>query len=75
MSFDNAIRTLAYSEAPTLGTAMALIAKHRMDVDIAMRAAEVRQAPVAAEGAAEQRAVDKVTAVTMDLMRVVDKTA
>ena len=39
------------------------------------RAAEVRQAPVAAEGAAEQRAVDKVTAVTMDLMRVVDKTA
>ena len=74
MSFDNAIRALSYAEAPTLGTAMALIAKHRMDVDAAKRAAELRQLPVAAEGAAEQRAVDKVTAVT-EMMRVVDKTA
>jgi hypothetical protein len=74
MSFDNAIRALSYAEAPTLGTAMALIAKHRMDVDAAKRAAELRQLPVAAEGAAEQRAVDKVTAVT-EMMRVIDKTA
>jgi hypothetical protein len=74
MSLDNAIRALSYAQAPTLGTAMALIAKHRMDVDAAMRAAEVRQAPVVAEGAAEQRAVESVTAA-VEMMRVVDKTA
>jgi hypothetical protein len=74
MSLDNAIRALSYAEAPTLGTAMALIAKHRMDIDIAMRAAELRQLPVAAEGAAEQRAVESVTAA-VDMMRVVDKVA
>ena len=74
MSLDNAIRALSYAEAPTLGTAMALIAKHRMDVDAAMRAAEVRQAPVEAQGAAEQRAVDAVTAAA-EMMRIVDKVA
>ena len=74
MSLDNAIRALSYSEAPTLSTAIALIAKHRMDVDAAMRVAELRHLPVAAEGAAEQRAVDKVAASTQ-AMRAVDKTA
>lgn len=74
MSIDNAIRALSYAEAPTLGTAIALIAKHRMDVDAAMRAAEDRHAPVASEGAAEQRAVDKVAAATQ-MTHLVDRTA
>lgn len=73
MSLDNAIRALAYAEAPTLGTAIALIAKHRMDVDARMRAAEIQQSPVAAEGAAESAALDEIAAAA-EAMRVVDKT-
>lgn len=71
MSLDNAIRAIAYSEAPTLGAAIALIAKHRMEVDAAMREAELRQAPVTSEGAAEERAVDRLAAT----VHVLDKVA
>ena len=73
MSLDNAIRALAYAEAPTLGTAIALIAKHRMDVDARMRAAEAQPSPVEAEGAAEGRALDRLAAATEE-MHGVDKT-
>ena len=52
MSLDNAIRAIAFAEAPTLGVGIALIAKHRMDLDAALRAAELQQVPVTAEGAA-----------------------
>ncbi len=74
MSLDNAIRALSYSEAPTLGAAIALIAKHRMELDAALRVEQLRESPVAGEGAAEQRALAKVTA-TAEAMRIVDKTA
>lgn len=74
MSLDNAIRAISYAEAPTLGTAIALIAKHRLELDAAMRAAELKHLPVATEGAAEQRAIAKLAAAAEGL-RVVDKTA
>ncbi len=74
MSLDNAIRAISYAEAPTLGTAIALIAKHRMDLDAALRAAEGEPRPVVAEGAAEQRALAKVAAKA-EALRVVDKLA
>ncbi len=74
MSTDLALRAIAYAEAPTLSVGMALIAKHRMDVDAAMRAAELQQLPVAAEGAAEERAIDKI-AVAAEALHVVDKVA
>jgi hypothetical protein len=73
MSLDNSIRALSYAEAPTLGTAIALIAKHRMDLDAALRAAETQQAPVTSEGAAEVRALDRMTAAAE--LHVLDKTA
>jgi hypothetical protein len=74
MSIDNAIRAISYAEAPTLGTAIALIAKHRMELDAALRAAELEVRPVAAEGAAEQRALMRVAA-SAEAQRVVDKRA
>ena len=74
MSTDLALRAIAYAEAPALSVGMALIAKHRMDVDAAMRAAELQQLPVAAEGAAEERAIDKI-AVAAEALHVVDKVA
>ena len=74
MSTDLALRAIAYAESPTLGVAIAQIAKHRMDVDAAMRAAELQQLPVAAEGAAEERAIDKI-AVAAEALHVVDKVA
>jgi methylglyoxal synthase len=74
VSTDLALRAIAYAEAPTLSVGMALIAKHRMDVDAAMRAAELQQLPVAAEGAAEERAIDKI-AVAAEALHVVDKVA
>ena len=46
MSVDNAIRAIAYSEAPTLGAAIALIAKHRNQFDAALHAAGTEQIPV-----------------------------
>ena len=57
MSLDNAIRAIAYSDAPTLGVAIALIAKHRNELDAALRAAETETKPVASEGAATERAL------------------
>lgn len=57
MSLDNAIRAIAYSEAPTLGAAIALIAKHRNELDAALRAAETQDKPVTTEGAATERAL------------------
>jgi hypothetical protein len=74
MSTDLALRAIAYAEAPTLGVAIAQIAKHRIDVDAAMRAAELKELPVAAEGAAEERAVDKIAAAA-EALHAVDKTA
>ena len=69
-----ALPLAAHAEAPTLGTAIALIAKHRLELDAAMRAAELKHLPVATEGAAEQRAIAKLAAAAEGL-RVVDKTA
>ena len=74
MSTDLALRAIAYAESPTLGVAIAQIAKHRMDVDAAMRAAELQDLPVASQGAAEDRAIDKI-AVASEALHVVDKTA
>jgi len=55
------IRAIAYSEASTLGGAMALMAKRRNDLDAAMRAAAGAQMPVASQGAAEHRAIEAIT--------------
>jgi hypothetical protein len=74
MSIDNALRAIAYAEAPTLGVAIALIAKHRGELDAAMRAAEIQPAPVTSQGAAEDRALLKLAA-TSEPPHVVDKTA
>ena len=74
MSTDLALRAIAYAESPTLGVAIAQIAKHRMDVDAAMRAAELQELPVVSEGAAEERAIDKI-AVASEALHVVDKVA
>lgn len=60
MSLDNAIRAIAFSEASTLSGAVALIAKHRNDLDAALRAAAVRDMPVDSEGAATERALDRI---------------
>lgn len=57
----NDIRAIAYAEAPTLGTAIALMAKRRNDLDAAMRAATAQQMPVTSEGAAELRAIEAIT--------------
>ena len=72
MSLDNAIRAIAFAEAPTLGGGIALIAKHRLDLDAALRAAELRQPPVVSEGAAEERALVEMAA---EAMHVVDRLA
>ena len=74
MSTELALRAIAYAEAPTLGLAMAQIAKHRMDVDAAMRAAELELLPLSAHGAAEERAVARV-AVAAEALHLVDRTA
>jgi hypothetical protein len=74
MSLDNAIRAISYAQAPTLGVAIAMIAKHRMDVDAAMRAAELQRAPVISAGAAEERAVEKV-ATAAEAFHALDKVA
>jgi hypothetical protein len=62
MSLDNAIRAIAFAEASTLGGAVALIAKHRNDLDAALRAAAVTDMPVDSEGAATERALSKIEA-------------
>jgi hypothetical protein len=60
MSLDNAIRAIAFSEASTLSGAVALIAKHRNDLDAALRAAAAQDMPVTSEGAATERALSKI---------------
>jgi hypothetical protein len=70
----DAIRALSYSEAPTLGVAIATMAKHRMELDAALRAAELQQVPVTTDGAAEQRALDKMTSAS-EPPHTLDKTA
>ena len=60
MSLDNAIRAIAFSEASTLSGAVALIAKHRNDLDAALRAAELKQMPVAARNTATERALETI---------------
>jgi hypothetical protein len=74
MSIDNAIRAIAYSEAPTLGAAIALIAKHRNELDAAMRAAETTPSPVTSDGAAAERALARL-AVANEPPHALDKTA
>ena len=66
------IRAMAYAEAPTLGTALAQMAKRRMDLDAAMRQAALQEMPVASEGAAEVRAMEQITpvAATQQLLDV-----
>jgi len=58
------LTAIAYAEAPTLTTALALIAKRRNDLDAALRAGELAPMPVATKGAATERA-----------LRVLDRTA
>ncbi len=72
MSLDNAIRAIAFAEAPTLGVGIALIAKHRGELDAAMRAAELEQLPVTSDGAATDRAVAKIAAAS-ESAHVLDK--
>ena len=62
MSIDNAIRAIAFSEASTLSGAVALIAKHRNDLDAALRAAAAKDMPVVTDGAATERALSKIEA-------------
>lgn len=73
MSLDNAIRAIAYSEASTLGGAIALIAKHRNELDAALRAAATDQKPVVTDGAAEQRAL--LDMATEPVAHILDKRA
>jgi hypothetical protein len=73
MSAINDIRAVAYSEASTLGAAIALMAKRRNDLDAAMRAAALQQMPVESQGAAEIRALEQIepVAATARLLDVV----
>jgi hypothetical protein len=73
MSSINDIRAIAYSEASTLGAAIALMAKRRNDLDAAMRAAAAQEMPVISQGAAEVRALERIepVAATAHLLDVV----
>jgi hypothetical protein len=77
MGIDNAIRAIAFAEAPTLGGALALMAKHRGELEAALRESGQTPAPVESTGAAAQRALARIdeasrmTAVT----HAVDKSA
>ena len=58
MAAINDIRAIAYAEAPTLGGAIALMAKRRNDLDAAMRAAAAQPMPMTTDGAIEARALE-----------------
>ncbi len=73
MSLDNALRAIAFAEAPTLGVGMALIAKHRGELDAALREAELKAMPVTTDGAATERALSELAGAVDP--HVVDKTA
>ena len=57
MSLDSALRSIAYSESRTHGAAMVQIARRRMNLEAAMRANALHEAPVASKGAALERAL------------------
>ena len=75
MSLDNAIRAIAFAEAPTLGGAIALIAKHRNDLDAALRAAEVKSPQTTAKIGALERALEQISPLPQPEAHAVDKTA
>ncbi len=56
------LSAIAYAEAPTLGTALALLAKRRNDLDAALRAGELAPMPVETTGAAADRALRAIAA-------------
>jgi hypothetical protein len=60
MGIDNAIRAIAFAEAPTLGGALALVAKHRGELEAALRDAGHDAAPLANPGAAVERALLRI---------------
>ena len=60
MAAINDIRAIAYAEAPTLGGAIALMAKRRNDLDAAMRAAAAQPMPMTNDGAIEARALEEL---------------
>jgi hypothetical protein len=68
------IRAIAYADAPTMAVGLATMAKQRIELDQAIRAAEVMQAPVTSENAAEGRALLKLAA-TVEPPHAVDKVA
>ena len=74
MSLDNALRAIAFAEAPTLGVGIALIAKQRMDLEAAMREAELKEMPVTTDGAATERALTEIS-VAAEPPHAVDKVA
>ena len=74
MSTDIALRAIAFAEAPTLSVGIALIAKHRMELEAAERQAELKQLPVTSEGAATERALAKI-AEASEPIHVLDKVA
>ncbi len=75
MSLDNAIRAIAFSEARTLGGAIALIAKHRNDLDAALRAAEVKSPQKTTKIAALERALEQISPLPQPDAHAVDKQA
>ena len=75
MSVDNAIRAIAYAEAGTLGGAIALIAKHRNDLDAALRAAALKSPQKTANAAAVERALEHLEPFQQPKAHAVDKTA
>lgn len=64
MGIDNAIRAIAFAEAQTLGGALALVAKHRGELEAALRDAGHEPAPVASPGAAVERALLRMDAAS-----------
>lgn len=66
MSVENTLRAIAFSEATTLGAGIALIAKHRNELDAALRADRLADAPIAAQGTATERALAKIAEIAED---------
>jgi hypothetical protein len=73
MSVVNSIRSIAYSEASTLGEAVALVAKHRNELEATLRAKADQTMPLANEGAATERALREIESAS--LLHKVDKRA
>ncbi len=75
MSIDTVLRSMAYSEAGSLGEAQLLIAKHRNEFDAALRDANAAQMPDKSEGAAVERALVSIETASALSGHAVDKTA